>query len=239
MTLSEVADTWQNTPEAHQRIFELFTEQNASIPQIASHRKWIEDNRYGFGERGFHGVWYQLAKELPDGFSALEVGVFRGQSISAIDLAAQIEGKKCTVYGLSPFNGADGDYYEKRNNYADDVEYLFSLFNGNRRPVLIHGYSTDVGAKAEAALFAPFDMIYLDACHQGEYPKLDINYYAPLVKVGGYFLSDDSVVGMNVPSWFFQGFVEASKACDDYFSNNFQWRFLFNVMHLRVYKKVL
>jgi hypothetical protein len=237
--LAEIAaGLFKDAPDNHTATVKMLEQHLKSSPQLAAHRKWIVDNKYGFGEDAFHAVWDAVATTLPDGFSFLEVGVHRGQSLSAVDLAATLQGKKCTVYGLSPFNGADGNYYEKRDNYDDDVLNLFSLFNDNRRPVLIRGYSTDTKAKEEVSLLAPFDVVYLDACHEFEDATHDINYYAPLVKVGGYFLSDDSATDLNLPDSYFKGFEGSTKACNNYFNNNEKWVYVANVVHLRIYHRV-
>ncbi len=237
-SFAALAEIWQDDPATHEQVLLEFEAEVKAVPRLYEHRKWVEANSWGFGHDSFHRVWHLLAKELPDGFKYLEIGVYKGQAISAVDLAAQIEGKNCSVYGLSPFNGADGNYYVKRDNYEEDVEQLFARFNGSRRPLLIKGYSTDEKAKEAAYALSFFDAIYLDACHEGELPKLDIEFYAPLVKVGGYFLTDDSTTGFKVPSWFFQGFKDCSEAVNTYFNGNSKWKFLGNVMHMRIYQRV-
>lgn len=237
-SFANLAAVWKDTPESHETVLTHFYNKMKNVKPLWDLRKWIEENKYGFGHDSFYGVWLQLAKELPDNFKAAELGVYRGQFLSAIDLAAYLENKTCTVYGISSFDGFDGSYYEHRDNYMEDVEYLFSKFNGNRRPVLIRGYTADEVAIETTKLFAPYDVIYVDSDHSYSATSHDLKIYAPMVKVGGYLLSDDSAVGFNLPSWFFAGFEGSSRACDEYFHANEQWQFITNVMHLRIYKRV-
>ncbi len=237
-SFAALAEIWQDAPATHRKIRKDFEESLHTVPELISHRRWIEQNNYGFGEGAFHGVWNLLVTEFPQDFKALEVGVFQGQAISAIDLAAQLQNKKGSVYGLSPFNGADGNYYEKRTNYEDNVEYLFKMFNGNNRPLLIKGYSTDQTAKDAAYALAYFDSIYIDAEHSYEAVLHDLNFYAPLVKVGGYLISDDSAFDLQLPEGWFKGFEGATLACKDYFTDNIKWKFIANVVHMRIYKRI-
>jgi len=179
MTISEFAAAWKDTPDYHYNIathFQIFLKH---YPELYAHRKWIKDNKYGFGEDSFHGVWLQLASELPDGFKFLELGVYKGQSISAIALSAKLLNKSCTTYGLSSFNGIDGTYYEHREGYDKDVLDLFQLFTPENPPVLIKGYTADQEAIAKAAQYAPYDCIYIDADHTYNATIHDLTVYSP------------------------------------------------------------
>src|SRR5437763_8062454 len=59
--------------------------------ELRAHRRYFQDpkNRRGFGENPFHVMWFLLFKEFrPSNF--LEIGVFRGQTISLAALCAQL-----------------------------------------------------------------------------------------------------------------------------------------------------
>src|SRR5262245_35749231 len=50
-------------------------------PEIMAHRLYFRKQRRGFGENPFHVMWFLLFREFkPHNF--LEIGVFRGQTIS-------------------------------------------------------------------------------------------------------------------------------------------------------------
>lgn len=212
---------WQLTPEPLKR-----------------HREWVEANKYGYGERSFHGVWWLLVQSLPSPFVFCELGVHRGQSISAVDLAAELAGKQATVVGVSPLNGCGG-WYEERD-YTGDVTALFDTFNSHRRPTLIRRLSTDPAAVTEAAALAPFDALYVDSQHDVTTVAYEVTNYSSLVRRGGYLLFDDAGFGFNLGDTFY-GFQHYSDWLNDHFppqTPNTNWTFIGNVAHLRIYKRI-
>src|SRR6266446_6138178 len=48
---------------------------------IREHRRYFTQNRRGFGEDAFHAMWFLLFQELRPK-RALEIGVYRGQTIT-------------------------------------------------------------------------------------------------------------------------------------------------------------
>lgn len=238
-SLDAAAAEWADTPDFHQRLADAFAAAVAADPALAAHRRYVEENGYGFGEVAFHWVWYLLARELPDGFRFLEIGVHRGQSLSAVDLAAALCGKTATVVGLGPLNGVGG-YYEERD-YEPDVRALFRRFNGDRQPTLIRGMSDDVHAVAAAHELAPYDAVYLDGDHGLEAVRHDFAVYGSLVRRGGYLLADDSGNGLRLPPHFFPGFPSSSAVLDARLppkTANSDWRHVTNVTHLRIWKRL-
>src|SRR4029078_2527568 len=94
-------------------------------PEIKAHRNWfynVPENRRGDGEDAFHVMGFLLFQEFrPPDF--LEVGVFRGQTISLAALLAKSQGASCRVFGISPFTPAsDGvSSYRKDIGYYEDT----------------------------------------------------------------------------------------------------------------------
>ena len=234
---------WQDTPDFHERLIVDYDNAVAAEPRLAEHRKWVEENQFGFGHRAFHRVWHLLAKTLPDNFKFLEIGVHRGQSLSAVDLAAQIENKKCTVYGISPFDGAEdkvGGRFE-RKDYLPDIELIFSKWNGSNRPVLWKGFSQDDNIKSLARDNGLYDAVYIDGDHSLAGVRQDIMFYSPLVKKGGYLIADDAAWNLNMFKWAFKGFQGCSDAYDEKLppkTANPDWQHITAVMHLRVWRKL-
>jgi hypothetical protein len=238
-TLEDLSSNWKDAPAFHEKVIHDFGYAVLDNIELNSHRDWIEKNNYGYGHKSFHWVWYQLAKILPDNFKFLEIGVHKGQSLSAIDYSANLLNKNCTTYGVSPLNGAGG--FEVIRDYYPDLELLFDKFNNKRYPKLIQGLSQDEEAKTKAAEDAPYDAVYIDGEHTYETTKADILYYSKLLKVGGYLLSDDSSVFLNLNASAFRGFEGSSLACDELLppkSNNSEYRHVGNVMHLRIWQRI-
>src|SRR5205807_1460374 len=89
--------------------------------ELRQHRAYFHNvagNRRGFGEHAFHVMWYLLFQEFKPG-TFLEIGVFRGQTITLAALCARMNSSPCEVYGISPFSAA-GDAVSK---YRRDIDY--------------------------------------------------------------------------------------------------------------------
>lgn len=230
---------WTDSLHYHAYIYDHFGTQVPSHNQLYNHRQWIKDNEWGFGEDGFHFVWLLLAQSLPSGFRFCELGVHKGQSLSAVALAAELVGKEARVIGIGPLNGVGG-WYEERD-YSDDVATLFRKFNSDRQPTLIRKLSTDPEAVAQAQTLAPFDALYIDSDHTQATASFEFTHYSPLIRSGGYLLCDDSGCNLDLPFDQFPGF----KGSSDFFDSvlppktaNPDWTHVGNCSHLRIWRRI-
>jgi hypothetical protein len=162
-------------------------------PEIRAHRLYFRNNRLGFGENPFHVMWYLLFREfIPSNF--LEIGVFRGQTISLAALCARLLNVRCEVYGISPFSPA-GDSVSR---YRTDVDYFedtlanFDHF-GLAHPHLLRAFSTDIAA-TELISSKEWDAIYIDGNHDYEVARKDWDLCSEHVKHGGVIVLDDSAL---------------------------------------------
>src|SRR5271170_6978257 len=113
---SQWNDSRQNPTEFYSRCFHYF---HAQLPmEFREHRAYFESNGRGFGEKAFHVMWFLLFREFRPEFF-LEIGVFRGQTLSLAALLARHFKLNCFVQGISPFSPA-GD---KVSKYRRDVDY--------------------------------------------------------------------------------------------------------------------
>jgi hypothetical protein len=73
--------------------------------EFRAHRAYFTRNNRSFGEDAFHAMWFLLFREFrPAAF--LEIGVYRGQSLSLASLLACHFKLDCSVQGISPFSSA-------------------------------------------------------------------------------------------------------------------------------------
>ena len=162
-------------------------------PKFRDHRHYFTQERRGFGEDAFHVQWWLLFQKFrPRKF--LEIGVYRGQTLS---LAALLQREfECPgiIAGISPFLPA-GDSVSK---YRDDIDYEadtrknFSHFNCPE-PTLVRAFSTD--AKALDFLRSEtWDCIYIDGNHDYPVARADWDHCAAQVRVGGLIVLDDSAL---------------------------------------------
>jgi hypothetical protein len=161
--------------------------------ELQAHRAYFSQERRGFNEDAMHVMWWMLFQEFkPAKF--LEIGVYRGQTISLAALLVRQAGIACEVHGISPFTPA-GDAVSK---YREDVDYLrdtrahFEHF-GLPQASLLKAFSTDAEAVALIRSKA-WDMIYIDGNHDYEVAKSDWEVCSQSARPGGVIVLDDSAL---------------------------------------------
>lgn len=158
---------------------------------LRAHRDYFARERRGFGEAAFHVMWFLLFREFkPVRF--LEIGVYRGQSLSLAALLQRRFGIAGQVAGISPFSpsGDSVSKYDAGLDYQADTLANFAHF-GLPVPELVKAYSTDDAAVA-AMRRAPWDCLYIDGNHDYEIARADWEHAAANVRDGGLIVLDDA-----------------------------------------------
>ncbi len=163
-----------------------------NLPEaLRSHRHYFIKSRRGFGEDAFHAMWFLLFREFRPA-SFLEIGVYRGQTLSLAALLAREFKMDCFVQGLSPFSSA-GDAVTK---YLSGLDYLADtkqnfLHFALPPAALLKAFSTDAEAARVVAARA-WDIIYIDGNHDYEVARQDWNLCARYLAPRGLIVLDDS-----------------------------------------------
>ncbi len=173
----------------YERAVEFF---DRRLPEeFRTHRTYFTQTGRGFGEDAFHTQWFLLFREFrPKSF--LEIGVFRGQSLSLAALCARHFQLDCFVQGISPFSTA-GDAvsrYRPGLDYQADTLTNFAYFK-LPAPTLLKAYSTDAIA-AQLIASRAWDIIYIDGNHDYDIAKADWELCAKNILPGGVIVLDDS-----------------------------------------------
>jgi len=205
--------------------------------QLKLHKYYFNKNSRGFGEKAFHTMWYLLYEKYQFQ-NFLEIGVYRGQTISLISLLAQLKKTDVTVYGISPFNNAGDDvskYVEI--NYELDVLNNFNYFS-IKPPVLIKAFSTDKIA-INVISCRQWDCIYIDGSHDYDIAKQDWLNCSKKVKVGGIIVLDDASLYTNykAPFFAFNGHPGPSKVAEE-IKGNSHFKEVLRIGHNRVFEKI-
>src|SRR2546421_2714935 len=97
---------------------------------IQGHRRYFTQNRRGFGEDAFHALWFLLFQEFRPKH-ALEIGVYRGQTITLWKLLSRHFGFDCAIGAVSPFASAGDSVsrYEEQIDYWEDVRKNHAQFD--------------------------------------------------------------------------------------------------------------
>lgn len=236
----DVVKDYVNNREVLRKIHQSFIDNVDSTLYLAMHRNWVESNKWGYGDREFHWMWKLLVDQMPKEFKFLEIGVFKGQSISLVSLIAQVQMKSCEVVGITPLNDS-GDQYSNhpKVDYFSYVEKIFQEFmiKSWSSVKLIRGYSDDDTVIKMSKAGGPYDMILIDGCH--DYPVVcsDINNYKQQVKSGGFLVIDDCNLFLDMPEDRWGGFPDVSRAVRDCLENDEEFELQFAVTHNRVWRK--
>lgn len=234
MNLKDLQDGWKDEKWYHQRIHERFCEYVNNDETLSRHRTWVEQMVFGFGERSFHYLWLLLVNELPNEFKFLEIGVFRGQTLSLVALIAKYTCKTSHITGVSPLDNTDGHW---DSDYVADVAQIHDEFEVSQ-PKIIKGLSTDPEIINQTKTGAPYDLIYIDGGHTSEVVTSDLQHYPEMVKKGGYLVIDDCNNEMNMPFGFFQGIAPVTDAKIAWLKGNKDFEFVCSVVHISVFRRI-
>lgn len=233
MSLQDVQDIWRDQPEIHQAINEDFATKVNAIPELKAHRDWTERNIFGFGERSFLYLHKLLVDEMPETFTFLEIGVFRGAILSLYKLLADMQGKQVQRYGITPLDGTDGHW---DSDYAKDIKTIHDQFKLNKDYKILHGLSSDVKVLTQA-VHLNLDILYIDGGHTYDVVKNDLFNYPQLVKPGGYLVIDDCCNNFSMPFGYFTGIEPVTRAVNEWEATQKDFEFILSVVHNKVYRR--
>ena len=204
---------------------------------LQEHRRYFSTDGRGFGEDAFHTMWFLLRREF--GWeSFLEIGVFRGQTLSLCALLSRLNHQPCEVHGISPFSstGDSVSRYQCRVNYREDTLANFDHF-GLPHPQLLKAYSTEAAA-LERIASRDWSGIYIDGNHDYEVAKADWKACSAAVAKGGVIVLDDSALGTayRPPRFAFGGHPGPSRVAAEIDRTGF--REILRVGHNRVFQRV-
>jgi len=162
--------------------------------ELKRHRQYFLQDQRGFGEDAFHVMWWMLYRKMrPKRF--LEIGVYRGQTISLAALLHRTLGIDGYITGISPFSSA-GDAvstYREHLDYFQDTQLNFRAF-GLPAPELVRVYSTDPIA-ANRIREDEWDAVYIDGNHDYEVARADWSACSASIKSDGFIVLDDAALG--------------------------------------------
>jgi hypothetical protein len=259
--LESYSESYVNSQELNDRIYNEFTDKAISDTLLFSHRDYIEKNQLGCGDSAFHYLWLLIAQHLVEkfgSFSGLEIGVYKGQVISLWSLLAKTYSWKTDISAVSPLEGNtrvktkpakllkiifDKQFRNNRkigNNYEicdyyNIVNNLFSHFNLDFDSVnLYRGFSNDEKILSELS-GKKFNAIYIDGDHSYDGVINDLKNYLPKIVKGGLLVMDDASYFLP-SSVFWKGHKEVSRAAETIPQDKF--RNVLNIGHNRVYQKI-
>lgn len=239
-TLAQESKDWVDSVEYAQDIKDRFDSLVNSDLQLQGHRDHIEASGLGFGERCFHWLWKLLIDEMPSPFSFLEIGVYKGQVLSLVRLLADRTDRRSHVVGVTPLSKTSGTGQFPDFDDADFGKCIEDLHDRYdlKQPRLIVGDSTSAAVQWEVMEAGPYDIIYIDGCHELEYVTKDLMFYPQLLNTGGFLVIDDASWYLKMPRGFFRGIVPVSRAVGSIIETDSHWDHLLAVVHNRVWQRL-
>jgi len=192
----------RNLPNERERYrYFLWVYLNVVPESTRRHRGYFGLNGRGFGEDAFHGMWWKLLEEFKP-TCAVEIGVFRGQTISLWSLQARQLNQTMDVWGISPLsNVGDAVSNYLALDYESDIEVNFQEFDLGA-PNLVQARSQEQLAKDFMAT-RMWDLVYIDGSHDFEDVVNDINLVRACTEPGAVLVMDDASLYSNYRPYLF------------------------------------
>jgi hypothetical protein len=234
LSFTEAAARFPGRGDLYRYMYHYF--RNLAPPALRDHRDWFSKENRGFGEDAFHAMWFTLLREFRPR-NCLEIGIYRGQTISLWALISELMGFECELHGISPFSPAgDADsHYSDRVDYLADTLQSFAKFSP-KTPSFLKAYSTDAAAH-ELIASKKWDLIYIDGSHDYEVVLSDYQVCRDHLAPGGLLVMDDSSLYTDYrpPLFSFAGHPGPSRVFEDFAVKELQ--FLGGVGHDNVLRK--
>lgn len=209
---------------------------NLAPQELRDHRAYFSQERRGFGEDAFHAMWFLLLREFRPR-NCLEIGIYRGQTISLWALIARLVRFECDLSGISPFSpaGDENSVYMQQVDYLADTQASFARFS-SLTPHFLKAFSTDTIAKDYIAS-RQWDLVYIDGNHDYEVALSDYQVCRDNLAPGGLLVLDDSSLysGYHPPLFAFPGHPGPSRVLQDFAMKQLQ--FVGAVGHNNVLRK--
>jgi hypothetical protein len=141
----------------------------------------------------FPNLYSQLVRVLPEKGTFVEVGVWKGRSLAYFIVEAINANKNFNIYAVDTWEGSP----EHKSDNAIINNTLFEEFTDNLTSVKDKFKALQMTSKQASELFKneSIDGIFIDAAHEYEAVKEDLELWYPKVKSGGYFCGHDYSAG--------------------------------------------
>ena len=128
-------------------------------------------------------------------------------------------------------------------DYEEAIATIYVTFDLDAADLtILHGFSTNPALITQAEHAGPYDIIYVDGCHDYDVVVSDIEHSTRMLKSGGYLVIDDASSSLQIPDGMirmnWRGLPDVSRAVKDTLESNSQYVHLFAVGHNRVFRKV-
>lgn len=184
-------DIMREIPDERARYRYFLSYYRRNLPgALRDHRTFFASDQRGFGEDAFHALWWKVIAHVRP-LRALEIGVYRGQTISLWAVIAAQMGIEAEVWGISPLS-SDGDSRSVYGviDYDEDLRRNFEQFDLGS-PLCFRALSQSEDA-VNFIRSRSWDLVYVDGSH--EFPDVcaDIANVRSAMRAGSVLALDDA-----------------------------------------------
>lgn len=144
-----------------------------------------------FGENWFTypNLYKEFVRVLPNNSTFVEVGSWKGKSISFFTVESLNASKDIDIFAVDTWRGSSE--HSQDPNVVDDT--LYDLFLNNIKPIESHITAIRKPSVEAAEDFNDdsIEIVFIDAAHEYEPVKEDINTWLPKVRKGGLIAGHD------------------------------------------------
>jgi hypothetical protein len=137
----------------------------------------------------FSEVYERMVKQFPDNSHFIEVGAWQGKSTSFMIVEIINSNKKIKFDVVDTWEGSS----EHQNDEMVKQGKLYETFLNNLKDLEDHFTPLKMTSIEASKLYADksLDFVFIDAAHDYESVKQDINHWLPKIKNGGFIGGDD------------------------------------------------
>jgi hypothetical protein len=153
--------------------------------QILKH--FYEEPQFGENWFTYPKLYSNMVKEFPSGSKFVEVGAWKGKSAAYMTVEIINAEKDIEFYVVDTWEGSS----EHKDN--PELQELFHIFTENMRLVDNYHIPMRMTSLEAATKFedASLDFVFIDAAHEYEHVKEDLNAWYPKIKKGGILAGHD------------------------------------------------
>lgn len=153
--------------------------------QIMKH--FYQESQFGENWFTYPKLYTDMIKEFPNGSKFVEVGAWKGKSAAYMAVELINAEKNIEFYVVDTWEGSS----EHKNN--PELQELFYIFTENMKPVENYYIPMQMTSLEAATKFedASLDFVFIDAAHEYEHVKDDLNAWYPKIKKGGILAGHD------------------------------------------------
>lgn len=156
----------------------------------------------------FESTYSRMVREFDSGSHFVEIGAYYGKSSAFMAVEIANSGKNIKFDVIDTWRGSpehQEDGWDKQEAMINDTAY--DIFLQNLKPV--EGYFNPIKMSSVEAskLYQDnsLDFVYIDAAHEYDFVKADIQAWYPKVKIGGILAGHDYIPSKKM----FNGLVKA------------------------------